>query len=107
MNCLDGNICHIETGGFAFGKAAEHLRTAEKAIIVRDCDAIRIKMDNRGPAPVRKRNQYGGYVVGGCNDARSTGRIGRYYRFNVDNGWIYIDLREEVRHETKDKRTPD
>lgn len=96
MNCLDGNICHIEDGGFAFGKAAEHLRTARRAIIVHDCCTVKIKMDNRGASPVTKRNRCGGFVVGVRDDAKSTGKIGRYYRFSVVNGWICIDLREET-----------
>lgn len=94
---MSGNVCHIEEVGFTFGSGHEHLMTANRAIIVRDCFGIKIKMDNRGASSVHRRNQHGGFVVGGCNDARSTGRIGRRYRFTVENGWIWIDFKQEVK----------
>lgn len=97
MNRLDSDICHIEPGGFYFGKAAEHLRTADRAIIVPSGSMIKIKMDNRGSSPARKRNKYGGFVVGVGDNAKSTGRIGRYFRFKVADGWICIDLTEEAK----------
>lgn len=91
------NICHIESGGFAFGKAAGHLRTKDRAIIIPEATTIKIKMDNRGSSPARMRSRHGGFLVGTSDDARSTGRIRRYYRFKVVDGWICIDLTEEAK----------
>ena len=91
------NVCHVESGGFAFGKASEHLRKANRAIIVPDLFGVKIKMDNRGVSPVRKRNQFGGFVIGVSDDARGTWKIGKYYQFDVRNGWICIDFRKEVK----------
>lgn len=97
MSRLSNDVCHIEDGGFAFGKAADPLVTASRAIIIRDCNAIKIKFDNRGPAAVRSRSKNGGFLVGGKIDAKSTGRVGEYYHYEVKNGWICVDLSEAVR----------
>lgn len=81
---MSGNVCHIEEVGFTFGSGHEHLMTANRAIIVRDCFGIKIKWTTEALPPSTAGTSTAGlwWVAATMREARAglVGAIGSPWR---------------------------